>query len=116
MRNFKAMKKTLIILTIILLSMISFAGIYVKDKNQVKNIMPEYLLARDLKGYRRVELSVSNEVIETIKYDQEGNVIPDEATEIAVHRVEEKKVNDKEILIEENYENCDFRWLYRESG
>lgn len=105
MKKYKGMKITLIILTIILLSMISFIGIYVQDKNQIKNIMPEYLLSRDLKGHRRVELKVSNEVAETIKYDAEGNVIPEDATEIAVSRIEEKKVNDSEILTEENYKN-----------
>lgn len=106
MKKYKGMKITLIILTIILLSLISFVGIYVKDKNQIKNIMPEYLLARDLKGYRRIELKVSDEIKETIKYDAEGNVIPEDATEIAVSRIEEKKVNDSEILTEENYKTA----------
>ena len=105
MKKYKGMKITLIILTIILLSMISFIGIYLQDKNQIKNIMPEYLLSRDLKGHRRVELKVSDEVAETIKYDAEGNVIPEDSTEIAVSRIEEKKVNDSEILTEENYKN-----------
>lgn len=59
MKKFKGMKKTIIILFIILLSIISFAGIYVKNKNQIENIMPQYLLAKDLQGYRRVELKVS---------------------------------------------------------
>ena len=103
MKKYKGMKITLIILTIILLSMISFIGIYVQDKSQIKNIMPEYLLARDLKGHRRVELKVSDEVAETIKYDADGNVIPEGTTEIAVSRVEEKKVNANEVLNEENY-------------
>ena len=103
MKKFKGMKKTLIILTIILLSMISFVGIYVKDKNQIKNIMPEYLLSRDLNGYRRIELKVSDEIKETIKYNEAGEVISDEEEE-TVYRVEEKKVNEDEILTEANYE------------
>ena len=86
MKKYKGMKITLIILTIILLSMISFIGIYMQDKNQIKNIMPEYLLSRDLKGYRRVELKVSDEIAETIKYDKDGNVLPEDNTEIAVAR------------------------------
>lgn len=104
MKKYKGMKLTLIILTIILLSMISFIGIYVQEKNQMVNIMPNYLLARDLKGHRRVELKVSDEVVETIKYDADGNVIPEGTTEIAVSRVEEKKINANEVLNEENYE------------
>lgn len=102
MKKYKGMKITLIILTIILLSMISFIGIYVQDKNQMKNIMPEYLLGRELKGYRRIELKVSDEIEETIEYDAEGNVITDSETEVA--RTEEKKVNEDEILTKENYE------------
>jgi len=105
MKKYKGMKITLIILIIILLSIISFIGIYVKDKNQIKNIMPEYLLARDLKGHRRIELKVSDKVKETIKYDEQGNVIPEGTTEVEVARTEEKKVNDNEVLIEENYKN-----------
>lgn len=105
MKKYKGMKITLIILTIILLSLISFIGIYVQDKGEIKNIMPEYILSRELKGYRRIELKVSDEIKETINYDEEGNVIPEEATEVTVHRVEQKKVNENEILTEENYKN-----------
>lgn len=103
MKKYRGMKITLIILTIILLSMISFIGIYVQDKNQITNIMPDYLLARDLEGYRRIELKVSEEIAETIKYDDEGNVLSDDNTEIPVARIEEKKVNEDEVLTEENY-------------
>ena len=104
MKKYKGMKITLIILVIILLSVISFIGIYIQDKNQIKNIMPEYLLSRELQGHRRIELKVSEEVKETIKYDAEGNVISDGTSEVAVARTEEKKVNDNEVLNEENYE------------
>jgi len=103
MKKYRGMKITLIILTIILISLVSFIGIYVEDKNQVNNIMPEYLLARDLEGYRRIELKVNDEIAETIKYDDEGNVLPEDNTEIPVARIEEKKVNEKEVLTEENY-------------
>lgn len=104
MKKNKGLKITLVILTIILVSMISFVGIYVQDKNQMKNIMPEYLLSRELKGHRRVELKVSERIAETIKYDAEGNVITDENTGVEVARTEEKKVNAAESLTQENYE------------
>lgn len=101
MKKNRGIKITLVILTIILLSIISFVGIYVQNKNQIKNIMPEYLLSRDLKGYRRLELKVSDEIAETIKYDAQGNIITDDKTEVA--KTEEKKVNDTAILTQENY-------------
>lgn len=103
MKKYKGMKITLIILTIILLSMISFIGIYMQDKNQIKNIMPEYLLSRDLKGYRRVELKVSDEIAETIRYDEEGKVLSEDDTETTAARTEVKMVNNSEVLTEENY-------------
>ena len=103
MKKNKGIKITLIILTIILLSMISFVGIYVQDKNQMKNIMPEYLLERELKGHRRVELKVNEKIAETIKYDAQGNVITEENKEVEVAKTEEKKVNADEILTPENY-------------
>lgn len=103
MKKYKGIKITLIILTIILLSMISFVGIYVQDKNQIKNIMPEYLLSRDLEGYRRIEMKV-DESAETIKYDAEGKEIASTDTETEVATTEDKKINAEEVLTEENYE------------
>ena len=103
MKKYKGIKITLIILTIILLSIVSFIGIYVQDKNQIKNIMPEYLLSRELKGHRRIELKVSDEIAETIKYDEEGKVLSEDDAETKVARTEVKMLNDSEILTEENY-------------
>lgn len=102
MKKFKGLKITVIVLLIILLSMVSFIGIYVQDKNQVKNILPEYILSRDLKGHRRIELKVKDEVKETKKYDTDNNLITDDTTEVA--RTEEIKVNSEEMLTKENYE------------
>ena len=102
MKKFKGLKITVIVLLIILLSMVSFIGIYVQDKNQVKNILPEYILSRDLKGHRRIELKVNDEVKETKKYDADNNLITDDTTEVA--RTEKIKVNSEEILTKENYE------------
>lgn len=102
MKKFKGLKITVIVLLIILLSMVSFIGIYVQDKNQVKNILPEYILSRDLKGHRRIELKVNDEVKETKKYDADNNLITNDTTEVA--RTEEIKVNSEEMLTKENYE------------
>ncbi len=104
MKKYKGLKLTLIILVIILLAIISFGGVFIQKKGQYINILPEYQLARDLNGYRKIVLKVSDEVEETIKYDAEGNVIADTDTETEVARTEEKKVNSEEILTQENYE------------
>lgn len=102
MKKLKGMKLTVIILAIVLLAMVSFVGIYVKDKNTMKNLLPEYLLGRDLKGHRRVELKV-DDTAETIKYDAEGNEIGAEDTQKEVAKTEEKRTNPEENLTEENF-------------
>lgn len=102
MKKLKGMKLTVIILAIVLLAMVSFVGIYVEDKNAMKNLLPEYLLGRDLKGHRRVELKV-DDTAQTIKYDAEGNEIGAEDTQKEVARTEEKRTNPEENLTEENF-------------
>lgn len=104
MKKNKGIKLTLIILMIILVSMISFAGIYVQDKNEMKNILPEYILGKDLKGYRKVGLRVNGEVERTVRYDAEGKEIADTDTQTQVATTEEIKVNKQEVLTKENYE------------
>lgn len=61
MKKNKNLKLTLIILIIILLALIAFVGIYVKNKVSYTNSMKEYLLSRDLKGYREVKIKVIEE-------------------------------------------------------
>lgn len=98
----KVLKTSLIILIIVLLSIISFAGIYVKDKNKMSNIVKEYTLGMDLEGSRRVELDV-NTSTETINYDQDGREIDSTDTTTEVATTEEKVVNEGTVLTVENY-------------
>ena len=42
MKKYKGLKLTLIILVIILLAIISFGGIFIRNKGQYINILPEY--------------------------------------------------------------------------
>ena len=104
MKKNNKLKLVLVILIIVLVSMISFGGIYVQNKNKMYNIVPEYVLGKDLKGFRRIELKVSEEIKETIKYDEQGNVITDDNLETHVSRVEEIKVNEPLSLTEENFQ------------
>jgi len=55
----KKVKTITIILAIILVTMISFAGLYMKTQNRMENKIKEYSLGRELAGTRVVELSVS---------------------------------------------------------
>ena len=103
MKQNKKFKLTLIILIIVLVSMISFGGIYVQNKGLIENKMPEYLLAKDLKGYRKIHLTVSDDT-EKKSYDAEGNIIAENDTTTEVAREEEQKVNKDEDLTKDNFE------------
>ena len=92
----------LITLLIILLSTISFAGLFVQDTKFMKNLVPEYELGMDLEGYRAITVAVSDEK-ETIYYDAEGNVVTTEAED---GKSEEVPVNNEEDLTKENYEKA----------
>lgn len=92
----------LITLLIILLSIISFAGLFVQDTKFMKNLVPEYDLGMDLEGYRAITVAVSDEK-ETIYYDAEGNVVTTEAED---GKSEEVPVNNEEDLTKENYEKA----------
>jgi len=55
----KKVKKLTIILTILLLCLISFIGIYVQKQNVMTNIIKDYDLGMNLEGYREVRLKVA---------------------------------------------------------
>ena len=57
----KKVKITTIILAIVLISLISFGGIYIKKQNRMEDIVKEYSLGRELKGERLIELKVAQE-------------------------------------------------------
>lgn len=98
----KSLKVSLIILVIILLSIISFIGIYVQDKNKMSNIVKDYQLGMDLEGYRKIQLEV-NKTKQTIKYDKDGKEIESTDTKTEVAKEEEKLINEDSVLTKENY-------------
>ena len=99
MKTEKTLKKVLIILFIILISLISFGGIFVQDTKFVKNIIPEYKLGADLTGNTIVEFKV-NDGTNSVIYDKDGNVVTEEGEETVK---KEEPINPEEILTKENY-------------
>lgn len=101
----KTVKILTIILAIILVTMISFFGIYKQNKNQISNTVKNYSYAMDINGARTIKLKVNSETEEVIK-DNQGNVI-EEATDEEIEQNgyvrEEVANNSQEILTEENY-------------
>lgn len=112
--------RILTVFVIILISLISFVGIYVANLNQMENIIPSYELGMDLDGWRNIVVRV-NEGTETKKYDADGNLITDDnqtnsdtstdttneetSTDAAEENVTtvEEPINAPELLTPENY-------------
>ena len=59
MKKNSTLKLILSALVVLLIAIISFMGIYVKDKNKYSNIIKEYQLGMDLKGSRQIVLNVN---------------------------------------------------------
>ena len=53
-----SLKLILAILVIILLCIVSLGGIYAKDKNVMKNVLPNYILGMDLDTNTIIKLDV----------------------------------------------------------
>lgn len=98
----KGIRISIIILVVILMSIISFVGIYVQNQNRMENIVPEYQWGMDIEGSRKIVVSVSD-AVEEIRYDANGNVIADSDTTTEVARTEENPVNTEESKTAENY-------------
>ncbi|MBQ2836308.1 MAG: hypothetical protein IJE68_05705 [Clostridia bacterium] len=65
----KKVKITTIILAIILVTLVAFAGVYIKTQNRMENKVKDYSFGRELKGERIVELKVANQKSESAKLE-----------------------------------------------
>lgn len=103
----KVMEKILAVIIIILISLISFVGIFVKNKGSIKNIVPQYILGMDLYGSRSVIVKVDDGT-EIKKYDSEGNLITEDeeseenTSDLEINEVEEP-INSEESITLDNY-------------
>ncbi len=94
----KAQKKlnvVLIVLVIILISIISFVGIFRLEKNEMKSILPDYILGTDISGYRKIALEVVSQENET---DSETLSLG----EVSVSGEENVTENDQNAVVDEN--------------
>ena len=107
MKKENAVKTVLIISIIILISLISFVGIYVKKTNKYENIIPNYNLGMDL-GQKRVVTLKVNKGKKTIIYDKDGKEVSSipEGEDESNYKKEEVIVNPEERLTQENYEKA----------
>lgn len=113
--------RILTVFIIILISLISFVGIYVTNLNNMENVIPKFSLGMDLDGWRNIVINV-NDGTETKKYDADGNLVTDDDSDSSENTSEntettsetdsseenittvEEPINAPEILTQENYE------------
>lgn len=104
--NVKANKKitvVTIILWIVLTCLVSFFGVYVQKQNRMENVLPDYMIGRDLKGSRTAVLKVDDTVNEKT-YDKDGNLLEESSTEeIEGSTTVEEPVNKPEIVTKDNF-------------
>ena len=105
----KKIKIITITLLVILITMVSFFGVYVHTQNRMENKVRDYELDMDLNGARYVRLTVNKESTDVIK-DADGNEVEtdEEMTDeqIAQNGYTKESVpnNSEESLTTENYE------------
>lgn len=102
MKN-NTLKKITIILIIILISLISFVGIYARDLNKMKNIMPDYKVGMDFDELHELRFDVDQST-ETKYYDANGNETtkPKEDETDTVKETEDEASKEEEIVAEES--------------
>ena len=104
----KKVKILTITLIIVLITMVSFGGVYKQYQNRMENKVKDYLYAMDLKGARVIRLKLNTESSTTIK-DSEGNVVEgqEDLTDDQIaekgYVKEENFVNGEEVKTLENY-------------
>ena len=59
MKAIRNLKVILVVLIVVLISVISFGGIYYVNKGEMKNRLPDYVLGSSIKGYRHITLVAS---------------------------------------------------------
>ena len=77
----KNLKVILVTLIVILLTLVSFVGIYTKKTNvSYENILANYLFSSNLEGKRVIELAVDTSTEEVV-YDKDGNIVEETSEE-----------------------------------
>lgn len=91
--------KVIAVLAIVLVSLISFFGMYKRNLNSWENMLPEYNLSKDLGEARTFGFTVDNSTKEAEHQNEEGEGQNNE-------EVEQIPVNDQAVLTAENYKKA----------
>lgn len=96
----KKIKLITLILIIVLLSLISFGGLYLKTDYKLENVIPEYQFGKNLSASRIIEI-IPDETVNTVIRDSEGNIVEEEGDNTVTNQ---EPVNTEESLTKENFE------------
>lgn len=105
MKKEGSLKLILAILVVVLLCLISLGGIYVKDKNIMKNVLPEYLLGMDLDTDTIIKLEVAKDEEDTSKEttEENNNANSEESSNQNSEQNSEQNGQAENIYTENNY-------------
>ncbi len=104
--SLKLLGKILTVVIILLIAMVSFGGMYIKDKNAMKNVVPTYKLGMDLYGARNILIKVNDGIEEDVPINAPELLTPENykaVKDIIIKRLEYMKVSN--YLIRCNEEN-----------
>ncbi len=104
MKTSKRLKVTILILVIILITIVSFLGVYNVASFKNDNLIKSYQVGMELEGKKVVRLKVDDTVNEVI-YDSEGNKV-DKKEEGKEYTTAQEPVNSEESLNKENYKKA----------
>lgn len=107
MKKTNLLKMILIISIVILLTLIAFAGIYVKKANKYENIVPKLKLGMDLSSKKVLTIKPATGT-KTLIYDENGekvDSIPEGADE-SKYTKETIEINPQDVLTQANFEKA----------
>ena len=93
-----------VVLLVVLVSIISFVGIYHKEKNKMVNFLPDYSLDSTLVGYRKLVLNVDKSSFHSAEKKSEENTTAENNTVENAVTTEENTVENA-VTAEENTAN-----------
>ncbi len=100
MKAQKALNIIMIILVIALISTISFVGIFYKNKNQMVNSIPNYILGTNLKGYREFTMILSEDQEEDEDEENQETATLEETEEEETEETESSENAENEETVE----------------
>ena len=103
MKTSKKLKTLTLILVIVLITILSFLGVYKFGAIENNNLVKDYNVGMDLSGKQLVRLEVDTSTTE-VTYDSQGNVVENPSEDSGEeYTKKDEPVNKAELLTKDNY-------------